>query len=665
MNTLVKSVFVFGLLLLSVVQAQRIRVEGNKFYTGDNPVFMLGANTPWNNWNEFGRNFSADWWNTHFKAMHDSGLNCTRVWVSCNGDNASPGISASGSVSEPTEQFWNDMTSLFEIAQNNGIYLMIALISFDHTKEGNTNADAWRAMYNDADNRQSFVDNYAVPFVEKFGDNPYFWSIDVGNELDWVHENDDVAIDNVFDLAARVANGVHANSEVLVTLGTGAGPKYLSPTYGTNHYSDAELQKLQPGAYLDFYDNHFYDWMTEWFSTPFVNGPSDWEIDEKPCVIGEYAANGHGDGYSPAQCLEKAAALGWQGVMPWTSNGVDDNGSLSDFGSAFKTWCDANSDKVFPPKESDPGPFTLTVTEPEGGTISISPEKTQYDRGEEVALSPVPDEDKEFQKWSGDLSGTEELVTITITRNMTISAVFKQAGELVRNGTFDNGTTGWSLGQGEGYGNSVAAADVADGRCQVSITEGGEEEWHVQVIQAGMQLVAQNEYVFSFDAAAEEQRSMFVAVGEADGEYTKFFEKTIDLTDQIQSFSFRFTPSASSDNVRVEFNIGNFTIGVSLDNVSLKSADDAPVRYAVTNKVQAGAITIHRVKDALLVRAPFAETMFIEGCALNGKRLFVRKGNVVDGMVSIPLKSHLPQVMAIRCIPDQGKGVTRKIVMQR
>jgi hypothetical protein len=351
---------------------------------------MLGANTPWDKWNDFGHTFNASWWNTEFEKMHNSGVNSTRIWISCNGDNASPGIDASGKISAPTATFWSHVDQLFEIAQTNKNYLMIALISFDHTKHDDkvTNywptADKWRAMYNSASNRQSFVDNYAIPFAKRYKDNPYFWAIDVGNELDWVHENDSIEKSNVFDLVARVANGVHANSEVLVTLGTGAGPKYLSPTYGINYYSDAELQKLQPGAYIDFYNDHYYDWMLEWFSTPFEKGPSDWKIDEKPCIIGEYAAVGHGTGYNPAECIEKAYNLGWLGVMPWTSNGVDVNGSLSNFGTAFKTWADAHSTLVFPPLEEAPGPFTLSVTTPQGGSITVSPVAQQYEKNAKV-----------------------------------------------------------------------------------------------------------------------------------------------------------------------------------------------------------------------------------------------------------------------------------------
>ena len=324
--------------MFSSVHAQRISILNNKFVVGGSQIFILGANTPWNSWNDFGGSFSPSWWNTHFSTMHNNGLNATRVWITCNGANSSPGIDANGLVSSPTQAFWTNVDSLFSIARKNQIYLMIALISFDHVKTGNTNADRWVKMFASATNRASFVDNYAVPFVQRYNANPYFFSIDVGNELDWAYENYGVTHNNLFDLVARVANGVHANSQVLVTLGTGAGPKYCSTVYiDGNWYSDASLQALQSGAYLDFYNDHFYEWMTPYFSTPFDKSPADWGISEKPCLIGEYAASGAG-GYTPQQCLDKAYSLGWQGVMPWTSNGVDGCGSLSNFGTVFSTF---------------------------------------------------------------------------------------------------------------------------------------------------------------------------------------------------------------------------------------------------------------------------------------------------------------------------------------
>ena len=324
----------------ALASAQRISVENNLFTVNSNRIWISGANTPWHRWNEFGHQFDYSWWDGHFRALRENGVNCTRVWISCSGDNASPGISGSGYVSGPTTQFWNDADALFEIARSHEIYLMIALISFDHSKPGNTNAGAWQNMYNSADTRASFVTEYAVPFVNRYRDNPYFFAVDVGNELEWAWENHGVPVGNVLDLIARVANAVHQHSEVLVCQGLGAGPKYNSPDYEGNYFTDEALSARQSGAYVDFYNIHCYDWQIQYFSSPFDRSPSGYGMDEKPGLVGELPARGVA-GYSPQQCYQRAFELGWQGIMPWTSNGVDGNGGLDDMGPG-SNWFDDN-----------------------------------------------------------------------------------------------------------------------------------------------------------------------------------------------------------------------------------------------------------------------------------------------------------------------------------
>jgi hypothetical protein len=51
-------------------------------------------------------------------------------------------------------------------------------------------------------------------------------------------------------------------------------------------------------------------------------------MDHKPCIIGECPARGSA-GQSIADNYRSAFAKGWQGIMPWTSNGVDRNGNLT------------------------------------------------------------------------------------------------------------------------------------------------------------------------------------------------------------------------------------------------------------------------------------------------------------------------------------------------
>lgn len=69
-------------------------------------------------------------------------------------------------------------------------------------------------------------------------------------------------------------------------------------------------------------------------------------------------------------------------------------------------------------------PFTLTVEIAGNGSVDIDPEKDEYKWKEEVELTAIPDEGEDFIKWSGDVDTTENPITITMTKDMTVIAVF-------------------------------------------------------------------------------------------------------------------------------------------------------------------------------------------------------------------------------------------------
>lgn len=319
----------FAVLLASLASAQRIQVSGTEFVVDGKRIWISGANTPWENWNDFGGKFDPAWWRSQLHALSQNHVNATRVWISCNGENDSPGIKPDGEVTAPTPKFWADADRLFEIAKAERVYLMIALISFDHTKEGNRNYKAWRKMQSSAANRASFVSAYVTPFVKRYASNPYFFAVDVGNELDWHWDNQGMRQEDSVDLIARVANAVHKNSKALVCQGMGTAAKYLSAKYKGDCLSDASLGAAQPGAHIDFYNIHYYDWVRPWFSSPFESSPAEMGLTGKPCIVGEMPSKGSA-GQSIVANYQNAFAKGWQGVMPWTSNGVDANGKLSD-----------------------------------------------------------------------------------------------------------------------------------------------------------------------------------------------------------------------------------------------------------------------------------------------------------------------------------------------
>ena len=325
----------------------RVRVSNSEFSKCGQRIFMNGVNTPWNNWNDFGGDYDRTFWSNHYRDLHDAGVNSSRVWITCSGE-VGIDIAADGTVLGATAAHWADLDSFFAIAEEQQIHVMATLMSFDHFDSGaEARWDAWIAS--DA-NIDSFVENYLIPFLERYGQSPYLWSIDLINEPDWVYEESNIPFDRLRAYFARAARAIHQNSEVLVTVGM-ASPKHSANCSGCEQLiSDAELRKSvdDPAVYLDFYSPHYYDWVGEqWGNTlhrsPALTGyPTD-----KPLMIGEFPARGTA-GYTLTEDIKAALAFGWKGTMPWTSNGVDRNGGFAEVSVAATAFRDANPSLVFP-----------------------------------------------------------------------------------------------------------------------------------------------------------------------------------------------------------------------------------------------------------------------------------------------------------------------------
>lgn len=71
-----------------------------------------------------------------------------------------------------------------------------------------------------------------------------------------------------------------------------------------------------------------------------------------------------------------------------------------------------------------PQTYTVEISTLGEGSVSLSPESESYVSGTEVTLTATPDEGHLFTGWSGDLSGTENSVTIIISEDMSVVASF-------------------------------------------------------------------------------------------------------------------------------------------------------------------------------------------------------------------------------------------------
>ncbi|MDR2558189.1 MAG: hypothetical protein LBC86_01395, partial [Oscillospiraceae bacterium] len=173
-------------------ESHRISIADNQFVVNGNlPIWINGTNTPWDSWDDFGGNYNAEFWDEHFAALAANGVNASRVWISCRNNFDAIIIDENGMIHGTTDKFWEDLDSYFEIAERHGIYIMATLLSFDHFKEytgdwswlGRPHPhEAWRKMLQSEETVNSFIEHYTLPFIERYRDNPFLWSIDLMNE---------------------------------------------------------------------------------------------------------------------------------------------------------------------------------------------------------------------------------------------------------------------------------------------------------------------------------------------------------------------------------------------------------------------------------------------------------------------------------------------------
>jgi len=355
-------------LLVGSAFGQRIYVENATLKVNGQQIVLMGGNTPWNNWNDFGGSYNSAWWNDEFARIKAAGGNCTRIWITCSGE-VGITINSSGAVSGATQKHWDDLASLFQTAQANKIYVLATLISFDHTKNTYTTYQSWRNMYTNTSNVASYVTNYVIPFVTRFKDNPYLFAIEPCNEIEWVNQdssNAQLPWTTLQYFAASVVRAVHENSSILTTMGLSM--KWQTDTYSGNEgnqFSDSRLkaQVNDPEVYLDVYSPHFYQWVVDWYGNPFsTTKVAEYGLSDKPVIIGECPANGLG-GQTITACLENTYKNGFQGVLPWTTNGVDTNGSLSSgLGAALTTFRNAHPALISP--EGTPAPTAVPTATP-------------------------------------------------------------------------------------------------------------------------------------------------------------------------------------------------------------------------------------------------------------------------------------------------------------
>ena len=303
----------------------KVSVSGTDLVVNGKKLWVNGVNTPWQYWNDFCGDLNEAFWERTFETLSSDGVNCTRIWVNCNGENVVR-LKSTGEVKSINEAHWTDLDKLFAIAKKHRVYVMPTLLSFDHFK----NSEKWQALGKSKAAVDSYAEQYVAEFAKRYGDNEWLLGIDLMNEPDWVNENEEcgrLSWDDLGYLFGKCSQTIHENSSALVTVGIGV-IKYNSEKYNGNMISDEKLIALTGSdkAPIDFYSTHYYLWQKPYYGTPFEVSPEQFGLDgTKPSLVGENSNDDEAEiGMTLTEKYKSMHDKGWDGLMVWMEYREDD-----------------------------------------------------------------------------------------------------------------------------------------------------------------------------------------------------------------------------------------------------------------------------------------------------------------------------------------------------
>ncbi|MDE7131262.1 MAG: carbohydrate binding domain-containing protein [Lachnospiraceae bacterium] len=215
-------------------------------------------------------------------------------------------------------------------------------------------------------------------------------------------------------------------------------------------------------------------------------------------------------------------------------------------------------------------PFYMILNLAVGGSwVGYPDETTEFGDNAQLVVDYV----RVYQKdeYDTNVSKTETDVQLRDpdeTGNYIVNGDFAEVEDLSKK---EDEQENWKLHlEAEG----AATAEIKDEVLHVNSKQIGTVNYHVQIVQADLPIEKGSSYKLTYDAWADEDRTMVTAVKAPDRGYICYMDETmVDLTKESQTFEHVFNMTSDSDaNGRVEFNLGSqgSVAAVHIDNVRLE-----------------------------------------------------------------------------------------------
>ena len=159
---------------------------------------------------------------------------------------------------------------------------------------------------------------------------------------------------------------------------------------------------------------------------------------------------------------------------------------------------------------------------------------------------------------------------------------------LLTNGDFENGTTGWVFG---------SPGVVASGEAFYSTANAGGNPWDTELKQTGKSLIGGQTYTLTFRARAAANRNISVNIQNTGIWSDQFRNNAVALTTTMTVYTFVFNATSTNNNVQLNFHMGGFgvDIAVYIDDVTLVQGTATQCTNFIQDGDETGIDCVQRV----------------------------------------------------------------------
>ena len=188
-------------------------------------------------------------------------------------------------------------------------------------------------------------------------------------------------------------------------------------------------------------------------------------------------------------------------------------------------------------------------------------------------------------------------VCSTMMTALPVAQISVSAADIISNGTFEGGTSGWGTYKESG---GSATLTTENGKLALKVSSTGKVTYAVQMFYDIIPLYENGVYRLKYDISSSVDRYVEGMIQQNGGTYQAYTWKGIDVTSEPQTIDYEFTMTAETDIMaKLVFNCGLQAKDggelpehiIYLDNVSLELVDDSAVDYSATRPYAPSILT--------------------------------------------------------------------------